>query len=304
MSANGSPTVRRRRLGAELRSLRRAAGMTSMQVAKHLLVSQPKISLIETGRRPINPRDVRDLCRLYGVSEPGVVDSLMRMAKESARQGWWVACGDVPYGVYIGLETEAAAIHSYEPLVVPGLLQTRAYAAAIIAESIPCPPVEQAAVRLDVRLRRQHRAHHPARPLRLWTVLDESVLHRIIGNREVMREQLEHLNALGAQPHITVQVLPHSAGAHPGVTGQFSTLTFPDSDAGVVYLERFTGDLYVEKNADRRIYHIMYDHLQAQALNPIDSRYAIEDMIKTYTRPAPPSRVRPPVERAAAMAGV
>ncbi|MFD8021994.1 helix-turn-helix domain-containing protein [Streptomyces lavendulae] len=282
MTANGSPTVRRRRLGAELRQLRRAAGMTSVQVAKHLLVSQPKISLIETGRRPINPRDVRDLCRLYGVTDAGVVDSLMRMARESARQGWWVACGDVPYGVYIGLETEAAAIHSYEPLVVPGLLQTRAYAAAIIAATVPCPPTEQAAVRLDVRLRRQHRAHHPARPLRLWTVLDESVLHRTIGNREVMREQLEHLNALGAQPHITVQVLPHGAGAHPGLTGQFSTLTFPGTDAGVVYLERFTGDLYVEKLSDQRMYHIMYDHLQAQALSPSETRHFINDVIKMY----------------------
>ncbi|MFK0196912.1 helix-turn-helix domain-containing protein [Streptomyces lavendulae] len=282
MTANGSPTVRRRRLGAELRQLRRAAGMTSVQVAKHLLVSQPKISLIETGRRPINPRDVRDLCRLYGVTDAGVVDSLMRMARESARQGWWVACGDVPYGVYIGLETEATAIHSYEPLVVPGLLQTRAYAAAIIAATVPCPPTEQAAVRLDVRLRRQHRAHHPARPLRLWTVLDESVLHRTIGNREVMREQLEHLNALGAQPHITVQVLPHGAGAHPGLTGQFSTLTFPGTDVGVVYLERFTGDLYVEKLSDQRMYQIMYDHLQAQALSPSETRHFINDVIKMY----------------------
>ncbi|MFJ3925420.1 helix-turn-helix domain-containing protein [Streptomyces sp. NPDC090022] len=283
MTANGSPTVRRRRLGAELRRLRRAAGMTSVQVAKHLLVSQSKISLIETGRRPINPRDVRDLCRLYGVTERELVDSLMRMAKESARQGWWVACGDVPYGVYIGLETEAAAIHSYEPLVVPGLLQSRAYAAAVIAGSVPCTPTDQAAVRLEVRLRRQHRAHHPARPLRLWVVLDESVLHRIVGDREVMREQLEHLNTLGAQPHITVQMLPHSAGAHPGAAGQFSILTFPDTDAGVVYLERFTGDLYLEKPSDRRQYHIMYDHLQAQALNPHDTRHFINDMIKTYT---------------------
>ncbi|WP_308120118.1 helix-turn-helix domain-containing protein [Streptomyces bambusae] len=279
----GSPTVRRRRLGAELRQLRRAAGMTSLQVAKHLLVSQPKISLIETGRRPINPRDVRDLCRLYGVHDEDVVDSLMRMAKESARQGWWVACGDVPYGVYIGLETEAASVHTFEPLLVPGLLQTQEYAAAVIAETIPCPPVEQAAARLDVRLRRQHRAHHPARPLRLWTVLDESVLRRIVGSREIMRQQLEHLNSLGAQPHITVQVLPHSAGAHPGLTGQFSILTFPDTDAGVVYLERFTSDLYLEKHVDREPYHIMYDHLQAQALNAVDSRHFIEDVIKTYT---------------------
>ncbi|MEU3776593.1 helix-turn-helix transcriptional regulator [Streptomyces sp. NPDC032472] len=283
MAANGHATVRRRRLGAELRQLRTAAGMTPLQVAGHLLVSQSKTSLIETGRRPINPRDVRDLCRLYGVADQEVVGSLMRMAQESGRQGWWVSCGDVPYGVYIGLETGAASLHTYEPLLIPGLLQTRAYAAAVITETIPCPTGDQAAVSLDVRLWRQHRAHHPARPFRLWTVLDESVRHRTVGDRDIMREQLEHLNSLGAQPHITVQVLPHTAGAHPGVLGQFSIHTFPDADAGVVYLERFTSDLYLEKYADRHPYHIMSAHLQAQALNPEDSRHFINDVIKMYS---------------------
>lgn len=291
MAANGQPTVRRRRLGAELRQLRKAAGMTSTQAAGHLLVSQSKISLIETGRRPINPRDVRDLCRLYGVTDQDIVEALMRAARESGQQGWWVSCGDVPYGVYIGLETGASSIHTYEPMVLPGLLQTRAYAAALIAETVPRITEEQAAVSLEVRLRRQHRAHHPARPFRLWAVLDESALHRTVGDRETMREQLEHLNTVGAQPHITVQVLPHAAGAHAGLLGQFSILGFPDSDAGVVYLERFTSDLYLEKHADRYPYHIMYDHLQAQALNPEDTRHFINDLIKaSQAAPCGPTR--------------
>lgn len=119
MAVNGSPTIRRRRLGAELRRLRHAAGMTHQHVAGRLLVSQSRISLLETGRRAINPRDVRDLCELYEVTDELIVGSLMRMAKESGRQGWWVAYGDVPYGIYIGMETEAASIHSYEPLVPP-----------------------------------------------------------------------------------------------------------------------------------------------------------------------------------------
>ncbi|WP_406183317.1 helix-turn-helix domain-containing protein [Streptomyces sp. NBC_01006] len=285
MAANGSPTVRRLRLGAELRRLRRASGMTSQQVAGLLLVSQSKISLLETGRRAINPRDVRDLCELYGVTDQSFVASLMRMAKESGRQGWWVAYGDVPYGVFVGMETEAASIHSYEPLVMPGLLQTPAYAAAVIGETNPHITAEQAATRLEVRLRRQHRAHHPARPFRLWVILDESALHRTVGTADVMREQLEHLNCISTQPHITVQILPHTAGAHPGLSGQFSILTFPD-DAGVVYLERFTSDLYLEKPADRRPYHLMYDHLQAQALGPEQSRRFIRDTISIYARPS------------------
>ncbi|MEV0414972.1 helix-turn-helix transcriptional regulator [Streptomyces sp. NPDC050448] len=286
MPANGSPTIRRRRLGAELRRLRRAAGMTSQQVAGRLLVSQSKISLLETGRRAINPRDVRDLCELYGVTDQSLVAAMMRMAEESGRQGWWVAYGDVPYGVFVGMETEAASIHAYEPLLIPGLLQTPAYAATVIEETNPHFTAEEAATHLELRLRRQHRAHHPARLLRLWVVLDESALHRTVGTADVMREQLKHLNRLSAQPHITVQILPHSAGAHPGVSGQFSILTFPGGDAGVVYLERYTSGLYLEKPADRRPYHFIYDHLQAKALGPEQSRRFIRDTIRIHTRPS------------------
>ncbi|MFG2235087.1 helix-turn-helix domain-containing protein [Streptomyces sp. NPDC048723] len=268
MAVNGNPTVRRRRLGAELRRLRLARGLTSMQVAEHLLISQPKVSHLETGRRGIRPRDVRDLCGLYGVTDQQVVDSLMEMARESNRQGWWVACGGVPYAVYIGLETAAASVRAYEPLVIPGLLQTPAYAAAVTAETIPLATEEQIAVRLEVRLRRQSRVHHPARSFRLEVVLDESALRRVVGSPAIMREQLAYLKRLGEQAHITVQVLPHSAGAHPGISGQFSILDFPDTATGTVYLERFTSDLYLEKRSDVRHYSAMFDHLQAQALNP------------------------------------
>ncbi|MFD3775794.1 helix-turn-helix domain-containing protein [Streptomyces sp. NPDC058612] len=268
MAVNGNPTVRRRRLGAELRRLRMACGLTSTQVAEHLLVSQPKISHLENGRRTIKPRDVRDLCALYQVTDPQVIDSLMRMATEADRQGWWVAYGEVPYAVYIGLETAAASVRSYEPLVIPGLLQTPAYAAAVIVETIPQATPEEIAVRREVRLRRQSRAHHPARAFRLWVVLDESALRRMVGSPQIMREQLEYLNRLGAQPHVTVQVLPHSAGAHPGVSGQFSILDFEDAPGATVHLERFTSDLNLEQRSEVRHYSAMFDHLQAKALNP------------------------------------
>ncbi|MER6388520.1 helix-turn-helix transcriptional regulator [Streptomyces sp. NPDC001523] len=283
MPAKQNPTIRRITLGAELRRLRMACGLTGVQVADQLLISQPKISLMETGRRAISPRDVRDLCRLYGVVDHQVVDALMRMARESGRRGWWVAYGEVPYAVYIGLETEASSIRSYEPLLIPGLFQTPAYAAAVVSETIPRPTSEQASARLEVRMRRQHRAHHPARPLRLWVVLDESVLHRVVGGPDTMCEQLERLNHLGAQPHITVQVLPHEAGAHPGVSGQFSLLRFTgEPGAGTVYLERLTSDLYLEKPADVQRYGVMYDHLQAQALSPEDTAHLITHAIKVH----------------------
>lgn len=283
MAANVNPTQRRRRLGAELRRLRQASGLKSIEVAERLMVSQPKISHLENGRRTINPRDVHDLCVLYGVTDRQVIDSLMQMAKESGQQGWWHAYGEIPQSVYIALETDAASLYAYEPMVIPGLLQTPAYAETVIGETIPLLGSEEAGTRLKVRLRRQHRIYDPARPLRLWVVLEESALRRVVGSPDIMREQLEHLNALGAEPHITVQVLPHRAGAHPGLSGQFSILQSADSTAaGTVYLERFTNDRYLEKPSDVQHYSVLHGHLQAQALDPDSSRDFITDVIKMY----------------------
>jgi hypothetical protein len=250
------------------------------------MVSQPKISHLENGNRAISPRDVRDLCTIYGVTDQQVIDSLIQMAKESGQPGWWQAYGDIPQSVYIALETDAAVLHTYEPMMIPALLQTPAYAHAVIRETIPLPTAEQAARRLRVRLRRQHRIYDLTRPLRLWVVLDESALRRVVGSPDVMREQLEHLNALGTEPHITVQVLPHTVGAHPGLSGQFSVLTFAENPGGVVYLERFTSDLYLEKPSDVRHYSVMYEHLQALALSPDSSRGFITDVTKMYIETA------------------
>ncbi|MGC4998401.1 helix-turn-helix domain-containing protein [Streptomyces sp. DT195] len=282
MAANCNPTVRRRRLGAELRRLRMASGLKSTEVAERLMVSQPKISHLENGNRAISPRDVRDLCALYGVTDQQAIDALMQMARESGQQGWWHAYGDLPQTVYIALETDATSLHTYEPMVIPALLQTPAYALAVIEESIPQLTGEQRAARLKVRLRRQHRIYNAASPLRLRAVLDESVLRRVVGSPDIMREQLKHLNALGAEPHITVQILPYTVGAHPGLSEQFSILKFTDTPDAVVYLERFTSDLYLEKPSDVRHYSVLHDHLQAQALDTASTRDFITDVTKAY----------------------
>ncbi|MFG2344377.1 helix-turn-helix domain-containing protein [Streptomyces phaeochromogenes] len=283
MAATSNPTVRRRLLGAELRRLRMASGLKSKEVAERLLVSQPKISHLENGNRAISPRDVRDLCAIYGVTDREVIDSLMEMAKESGGRSWWRSYGDLSNSVYIGLEADAVSLHTYDPMVIPGLLQTPAYAEAVIGETIPLLTAEQAATRLKVRLRRQHRVYDPACPLRLWVVLDESALCRVVGSPDIMREQLEHLSALGAEPHITMQVLPYAVGAHPGLSGHFSILRFADSHgAGVVYLERFTSDLCLEKPSDVQHYSAMYDHLRTRALDPDSSRDFLTDTTKSY----------------------
>ncbi|GGS05415.1 helix-turn-helix domain-containing protein [Streptomyces lasiicapitis] len=285
MASNVNPTVRRRRLGQELRRLRELKGMTAEEVAERLLVSQSKISRLENGRRSISQRDVRDLCGVYEVEDHRIVDSLMQMAKDSRQQGWWHSFGDIPYSVYIGLETDAASLRVYDPQVVPGLLQTRPYAEALITGALPETTPTDIEKRVQVRMRRQERIAAPENPLRLWTVLDESALRRVVGTRALMREQLEYLVEQSQLPHVTVQVIPFDMGAHPGLNGQYAILEFPDaSDSSVVYIEGVTSDLYLEKANDVQQYSVMYEHLRAQALNVEQSRQLIADLAKEYAR--------------------
>ncbi|WP_369223305.1 helix-turn-helix domain-containing protein [Streptomyces sp. R39] len=285
MASNVNPTVRRRRLGQELRRLRELKGMTAEEVAERLLVSQSKISRLENGRRSISQRDVRDLCGVYEVEDQRVVESLMEMARDSRQQGWWHAFGDIPYSVYIGLETDAESLRVYEPQLVTGLLQTRAYAEALVQGALPETSAADIEKRVQVRMRRQERVTAEHNPLRLWVVLDEAALRRLVGSRLVMREQLEYLIEMSQQPHITVQVLPFECGAHPGLNGQYAILEFADAaDSSVVYLEGVTSDLYLEKAHDVQKYAVMYEHLRAQSLNVEQSRQFIADAAKEYAR--------------------
>ncbi|MFE9022195.1 helix-turn-helix domain-containing protein [Streptomyces sp. NPDC007808] len=285
MASNVNPTVRRRRLGQELRRLRELKGMTAEEVAERLLVSQSKISRLENGRRSISQRDVRDLCGVYEVEDHRIVDSLMQMAKDSRQQGWWHSFGDIPYSVYIGLETDAASLRVYDPQVVPGLLQTKQYAEALIAGALPETASTEIEKRVQVRMRRQERISTEENPLRLWTVLDEAALRRVVGNRSLMRDQLEQLVEQSQLPHVTVQVIPFDMGAHPGLNGQYAILEFPDAaDSSVVYIEGVTSDLYLEKANDVQKYSVMYEHLRAQALNVDQSRQFIADIAKEYAR--------------------
>lgn len=283
MASNVNPTVRRRRLGQELRRLRELKGMTAEEVAERLLVSQSKISRLENGRRSISQRDVRDLCGVYEVEDQRIVDSLMEMARDSRQQGWWHTFGDIPYSVYIGLETDAESLRVYEPQLVTGLLQTRAYAEALVQGALPETSTAEIEKRVQVRMRRQERITAEHNPLRLWVVLDEAALRRVVGSRPVMREQLEHLIEMSQLPHVTVQVLPFEVGAHPGLNGQYAILEFADAaDSSVVYLEGVTSDLYLEKAQDVQKYAVMYEHLRAQSLNVEASRQFISDVAKLY----------------------
>ncbi len=285
MAGNVNPTVRRRRLGQELRRLREERAMTAEEVADRLLVSQSKISRLENGRRSISPRDVRDLCGVYGVQDQRLIDSLMQMARESRQQGWWHAFAELSptYSVYIGLETDASSLRVFEPQVIPGLLQTADYATAVITGALPEVGPDEVGSRVQVRMRRQQRLWDEKNPLRLWAVVDEAVLRREVGGARVMLEQMRRLSECAALPHVTLQVLPFSAGAHPGVNGQYAILEFPEaSDSTVIYLEGGTSDLYLEKPHDVQYYSVMYEHLRAQALSSEETRSFIDELAGTF----------------------
>ncbi|MDH6112412.1 transcriptional regulator with XRE-family HTH domain [Kitasatospora sp. MAP12-15] len=285
MSASINPTVRRRRLGAELRRLREQKGMTAEEVAQRLMVSQSKISRLENGRRSISPRDVRDLCDVYNVDEPRMRNSLMEMAKESRQRGWWHEFGDIPYSVYIGLEAEASSIRSYESSFIPGLLQTREYAEAVVMGTQPDTDAGSIRRRVEVRLKRQDRISGDDRIENFWAVIDEAALAREVGGGAVMGDQMRRLLELGEQPNITLQVIPFVRGAHPGMTGTFSLMEFPESaDSTVVYFEGVTSDLYLEKDVDVRRYTGLYDHLRAAALSVAETRSLITDYAEAYQK--------------------
>ncbi|SHG02198.1 helix-turn-helix domain-containing protein [Streptoalloteichus hindustanus] len=267
-----SPTVRRRRLAMELRRLREAAGRTNEEVARHLGCSPSKISRIELGRRPASPGDVRLLLDFYGV-DGNEADALLAMAKAAKQKGWWHVYEDAlpeSFQVFVGLESEASGIRTFEPLLVPGLMQTEDYARAVLLTAVGADPSDVQR-RVEVRMNRQ-KILQRREPVHLWVLLDEAVLHRPVGGTAVMREQLERLLAEASEPHITLQVLPFEAGAHPAMSGAFVILDFPSSaDPTIVYLDSLTGGLYTEKSAEVQRFSLVWEHLRAKACAPDES---------------------------------
>jgi len=266
-----SPTVRRRRLSLELRRLREAAGLTASQAAKQLEWDTSKITRMERNewKRP-NPRDIKDLLDLYKVEDESRREALIELARQSRQKGWWAAHDDLlSGGTYIGLETEASVIRTFQLGVVPGLLQTPEYAEALMRGFGTKEDVIER--RVAIRMERQQLLD-AENPPRLWAIIDEAALVRPVGGPEVMRGQLEHLIAVGRQhDNVHVQVLPFSVGAHAGLAGQFVLLEFPE-DPGVVHVESATDGLYLETAQDLQRYQLLYDHVHASALSVSQSR--------------------------------
>ncbi len=274
MPARSSPTVKRRRLAAELRRHREAASLTIDEVAESLEWSSAKISRIENARVGVLPRDVKFLLTTYGLSDQDEAwDVLLTLARESRQRGWWQQYGEaVPdwFEIYVGLEAEAATIFGYDAEFVPGILQTEDYAWAIHQAQLIRATNEEINRLVKVRMARQEILRSGDAP-QLWLILNEAVIRRVVGSGSVMREQLERLIEASRMPELTLQVIPFNAGAHAAMDGSFSLLGFPEpNDPQIVYIEYHTGALYLEKPAEVMRYRLMFDHLRASAL-PVDS---------------------------------
>ncbi|AWS41048.1 helix-turn-helix transcriptional regulator [Streptosporangium sp. 'caverna'] len=269
--AGTNPTLRRRQLANRLRELREQAGKSIKEAAEQLECSSAKISRIETAQRGALPRDVRDLCLFYGITDQAQIDALMTLAREAKQQVWWQATEDVDFRPFLGLEIDATSISEYETTTVPGLLQTEDYARAIIKGYLPSIDSDVLEERITYRMKRQERLYG-SHPPKYWVLLDESVLHRHVGGIDVMMNQLTRLGETAKLPHVTIQVIPFKVGAHMGFDSAFNLLEFSDSTIGdTVYLDTLMGSFYLEKDKELERFRETLNHLRAVALSPQDS---------------------------------
>ena len=274
-----SPTIRRRRLGVELRRHREAAGITIDVVAERLGCSTSKVSRIETGQTSATPGDVHDILDIYGVGE-AVKGELVQIAREARQKGWWHPFSTVLTGAYVGLEAAARSVRTYEQQVVPGLLQSEEYAIAMIRAARLGDGVQEIEQRVRVRMARQSLLIQDD-PIDLWVVLDEAVLSRPVGGDAVMLDQLSRLITAARLPNVTLQVLPFAVGAHAGMDGTFAILEFEEEgDADVVFTENATGGLFLEKAEELSKYNAIFDTIRTTALPPEESIHLIESLVE------------------------
>jgi transcriptional regulator with XRE-family HTH domain len=276
-----TPTVRLRRLAAELRQLRKASELTQDDVAERTGINAATLYRIERARVRPQTRTLRTLLDLYGVprEQQGELVGLLREARQ---RGWLHAYQSLlpeHYTTLIGFEGEAQTIWNYESLFVPGLLQTEDYARAVIGAGLPNGSREEVERRVDARMKRQEvlQGDHP---VNLWAIVDEAALRREVGGPDVMRVQLRHLAEVPeAYPHVTLQVIPFKAGAHAGMPGSFVLLRFPEAEVpDVVYIDSMAGDLFLEDESAVSRYTLVFDHRRAVAASPDVSRSLIASM--------------------------
>ncbi|MGA5281755.1 helix-turn-helix domain-containing protein [Streptomyces griseoincarnatus] len=280
----GSPTARRRRLSIELKKLREKSALTCAQVGQALDWSGSKVNRMETGSGRVQPSDVDALCRFYDTSEE-LREFLKSLAREAKTRGWWQVHGaGVPewFNIYIGLEQDASTLRQYQCEVLPGLMQTEAYARELhtTGAHMSAEDIDRA---VRVRLERQDMLTRPDAP-DAWFVVNEGAVRNVIGDREVMRDQLEKVLEAADLPSVTLQVLPFDSGTYPA-TGSFTMLGFPaPEDPDLVYRDGITDAVYLEGEHHVREYTRAFDGLRAAALSPQRSARLVQSVVKEYSK--------------------
>jgi hypothetical protein len=280
----GSPTARRRRLSIELKKLREKSALTCVQVGEALDWSGSKVNRMETGSGRVQPSDIDALCRFYGTSDE-LREFLKSLARQAKVRGWWQVHGaGVPewFNIYIGLEQDASTFRQYQCEVVPGLMQTEVYASELHRAGAHMS-VEDITKAVRVRMERQAMLRQADAP-DAWFIVNEGALRHVIGDRALMREQLERVLETAELPTVTLQVLPFDSGTYP-TTGSFTMLGFPaPEDPDIVYRDGITDAVYLEGEHHVREYTRAFDGLRAAALSPQRSALLIESILKDYAR--------------------
>lgn len=283
------PTLRRRRLGGELRKYRNAARLSLEVASRAMDWDDTKLSRIENAKSRIPAQYVAPLLEQYGVTDPEIVDALEMLARDAGKQGWWQNYGDVvalSYKDYLTLETDAESIHTYAPGLIPGLLQTGAYAREIIAATAITRTTEDVATLAEVRKARQSiLTTREGGPLKFWAVVNESAFYqRFAGQPALMRDQLRHLLDMADLPNITLQVMPLTATPHPGMAGLFGIVRFPHPWPTVVDLENIRGGYFVEGTEDVKVFETAFERIVAAALSVDDSKQVIRKIMERNSK--------------------
>ena len=277
-----APTVRLRRLAAELRRVRAAARLTQDAACRATNINETTLYRIETARVRPQTRTLLALLDLYQVDDEQR-GYLITLCKEAAVQGWLRPYhSELPeeYTAYISFEDEAHGVRNYESLFIPGLLQTEEYAQTVIRGVLPWATPAEVNDRLQARMERKA-VLTKDNPLNLWAILDEAALRRMVGGPAVMKRQLATLAAAREATNINLQVIPFGVGAHPGMPGSFVLMDFADPmDADLIYIDSMAGDLFLESEADLRRYTSIFDTLRAIALSPDESATLIAHLIR------------------------
>lgn len=275
-------TLRRRKLGKELRRAREAAGMSQKDVTKEARLQPGTISKIENGRQAILPRNVKLILQACGVGAP-TMDTLIRLAEESDDVGWWMAFSDtIPewFATYVDLESDADQIWIYTSELIDGLLQTPEYTEAVARAAYP--NITDGELRRSVELRNGRQAQlGREKPAELHVVMSEATLKWSVGGEDTMLSQLRHLITAARWPNIYLQVLPFSVGAHPGMKCPFTLLRFPEGfdDMDCVYMENENGELWQERPGDISRYTDVFNRLRSMALAPEETITLLDSLV-------------------------